>query len=74
MRYRISNPATTRRFSCGTTRTVLKPRGRWRGSMQAIIYGYKSLKASVFHEDEARVPYTPGAAKLRHKLLLAKGE
>jgi len=42
--------------------------------MQSIIYGYKSLKASVFHEDEARVPYTPGAAKLRHKLLLAKGE
>jgi site-specific DNA-methyltransferase (adenine-specific) len=50
-----------------------KPRGRWRGSMQAIIYGYKSAKLSVFHEDEARVPYTPAAAKLNGRVRPSNG-
>jgi site-specific DNA-methyltransferase (adenine-specific) len=50
-----------------------KPRGRWRGSMQAIIYGYKSADLSVFHEDEARVPYTPAAAKLNGRVRPSNG-
>jgi site-specific DNA-methyltransferase (adenine-specific) len=49
-----------------------KPRGRWRGSMQAIIYGYKSLD-STFNEDEARVPYTPAAQKLNGRLRPSNG-
>jgi len=49
-----------------------KPRGRWRGSMQAIIYGYKST-ASTFHEDEARVPYLPATLKLHGRLRPSKG-
>ncbi len=49
-----------------------KARGRWRGSMQAIIYGYKSA-SSVFNEDAARVPYTPAAAKLNGRLRPSNG-
>src|SRR5208337_2456057 len=49
-----------------------KARGRWRGSMQAIIYGYKSVD-SVFNEDAARVPYTPAAAKLNGRLRPSNG-
>jgi site-specific DNA-methyltransferase (adenine-specific) len=49
-----------------------KPRGRWRGSMQAIIYGYKS-PASTFHEDEARVPYLPATTKLHGRLRPSNG-
>jgi DNA modification methylase len=49
-----------------------KPRGRWRGSMQAIIYGYKSAD-STFNEDEARVPYTPAAQKLNGRLRPSNG-
>lgn len=50
-----------------------KPRGRWRSSMQAIIYGYKSAKASVFNEDAARVPYTPAAQKLNGRVRPSNG-
>lgn len=39
-----------------------KIRGRWRMSMQAVIYGYTDN--SVFHEDEARVDYLPSTKKL----------
>jgi site-specific DNA-methyltransferase (adenine-specific) len=49
-----------------------KPRGRWRGSMQAIIYGYKSAD-SIFNEDAARVPYTPAAQKLNGRLRPSNG-
>lgn len=49
-----------------------KPRGRWRGSMQAIIYGYKAAD-SIFNEDEARVPYTPAAQKLNGRLRPSNG-
>jgi DNA modification methylase len=49
-----------------------KPRGRWRGSMQAIIYGYKSA-SSVFHEDEARLPYMPATLKLAGRLRPSNG-
>jgi site-specific DNA-methyltransferase (adenine-specific) len=49
-----------------------KPRGRWRGSMQAIIYGYKSQE-SVFNEDAARVPYTPAAMKLHGRIRPSNG-
>jgi site-specific DNA-methyltransferase (adenine-specific) len=50
-----------------------KPRGRWRGSMQAIIYGYKSSSLSVFHEDAARVPYLPATLKLHGRMRPSNG-
>ena len=50
-----------------------KPRGRWRGSMQAIIYGYKSASASMFHEDAARVPYLPATMKLHGRPRPSRG-
>ena len=49
-----------------------KPRGRWRGAMQAIIYGYKSDE-SIFNEDAARVPYTPAAQKLNGRMRPSNG-
>lgn len=39
-----------------------KPKGRWRMSMQAIIYGYQGN--SYFNEDVVRVPYLPSTKKL----------
>ena len=41
-----------------------KPRGRWRLSMQGIIYGFFDRKESTFHEDYARVEYLPSTKKL----------
>ncbi len=49
-----------------------KPQGRWRMSMQAIIYGCKGRK-SRFHEDEARVPYLPSTKKLHGRTRPSKG-
>lgn len=40
-----------------------KPRGRWRMSMQAIVYGYRSHD-SYFDQDAARVPYLGSTLKL----------
>jgi site-specific DNA-methyltransferase (adenine-specific) len=48
-----------------------KPRGRWRMSMQGIIYGYTDQ--SVFHEDEARVEYLPSTKKLNGRLRPSSG-
>lgn len=39
-----------------------KPKGRWRMSMQLIIYAYGS--GSVFNEDDVRVPYNESTKKL----------
>lgn len=39
-----------------------KPKGRWRVSMQSIIYAYEI--ASYFNEDAARVPYAESTLKL----------
>jgi site-specific DNA-methyltransferase (adenine-specific) len=44
-----------------------KPRGRWRMSMQAIIYGYKSAEAT-WNEDEARTEYLPSTLKLQGRI------
>lgn len=49
-----------------------KPKGRWRMSMQAIIYGWKSRK-SVFHEDAARIPYLPATQKLQGRMRPSTG-
>lgn len=50
-----------------------KPRGRWRMSMQPIIYGYFSRDKSVFNEDEARVEYQPATKKLNGRLRPSSG-
>lgn len=49
-----------------------KPRGRWRMSMQPIIYGYKD-RSSVFNEDEARVEYLPATKKLHGRIRPSTG-
>jgi len=49
-----------------------KPKGRWRMSMQPIIYGYFSDE-SVFNEDEARVEYQPSTKKLHGRLRPSAG-
>ncbi len=48
-----------------------KPKGRWRMSMQAIIYAYSDT--SVFNEDEARVEYLPATKKLNGRLRPSSG-
>jgi site-specific DNA-methyltransferase (adenine-specific) len=48
-----------------------KPKGRWRMSMQGIIYGYTDQ--SVFHEDEARVEYLPSTKKLNGRVRPSTG-
>jgi site-specific DNA-methyltransferase (adenine-specific) len=48
-----------------------KPKGRWRMSMQGIIYGYTD--ESVFHEDEARVEYLPSTKKLNGRVRPSSG-
>lgn len=48
-----------------------KPRGRWRMSMQAIIYAY--FDNSVFNEDEARIEYQPSSVKLHGRLRPSSG-
>lgn len=48
-----------------------KPKGRWRMSMQGIIYGYTD--ESVFHEDEARVEYLPSTKKLNGRTRPSSG-
>ena len=48
-----------------------KPKGRWRMSMQGIIYGYR--EGSIFNEDAVRVPYKEGTKKLHGRLRPSKG-
>lgn len=43
-----------------------KPRGRWRMSMQGIIYAYK--RDAPFHQDEARTEYLPATKKLHGRV------
>lgn len=50
-----------------------KPKGRWRMSMQPIIYGYFSDELSIFNEDEARIEYQPATKKLHGRLRPSSG-
>lgn len=50
-----------------------KPRGRWRMSMQPVIYGYKDRASSVFNEDEARVEYLASTKKLHGRVRPSTG-
>lgn len=49
-----------------------KPNGRWRLSMQGLIYAYSSTE-SIFYEDEARVDYQPATKKLHGRLRPSSG-
>jgi site-specific DNA-methyltransferase (adenine-specific) len=49
-----------------------KPKGRWRMSMQAIIYGYFNEDA-VWNEDEARIEYQPATKKLHGRIRPSSG-
>ena len=48
-----------------------KPKGRWRMSMQAIIYGWED--GIAFDEDAARVEYTPSAKRLNGRMRPSSG-
>lgn len=48
-----------------------KPKGRWRGSMQAIIYGYKNN--SIFNEDPIRTEYLEATKKLNGRTRPSSG-
>ena len=50
-----------------------KPRGRWRQSMQSIIYSYRSLEYSIFNEDEARVEYMSATKALNGRMRPSSG-
>lgn len=50
-----------------------KPKGRWRMSMQTLIYGYLSKDLSVFNEDEARIEYQPSTKKLHGRIRPSSG-
>lgn len=49
-----------------------KPRGRWRMSMQAIIYAYKNNN-SIWNEDAARIEYQPSTKKLNGRIRPSTG-
>jgi site-specific DNA-methyltransferase (adenine-specific) len=48
-----------------------KPKGRWRMSMQPIIYGYRG--DSVFNEDAVRVEYKESTKKLNGRIRPSSG-
>ena len=48
-----------------------KPKGRWRMSMQGIIYGYRG--SSYFNEDAVRVDYLEGTKKLNGRVRPSSG-
>jgi site-specific DNA-methyltransferase (adenine-specific) len=48
-----------------------KPKGRWRMSMQPIIYGYRGN--SIFNEDSVRVEYKEGTKKLNGRIRPSSG-
>ncbi len=48
-----------------------KPKGRWRMSMQPIIYGYRGN--SIFNEDEVRVEYKESTKKLNGRIRPSSG-
>ena len=48
-----------------------KPKGRWRMSMQPIIYGYRG--DSIFNEDDVRVEYKESTKKLNGRMRPSSG-
>lgn len=48
-----------------------KPKGRWRMSMQLIIYGYRGN--SVFNEDAVRIEYKKNTKKLNGRIRPSNG-
>jgi len=48
-----------------------KPKGRWRMSMQPIIYGYRGN--SIFNEDSVRVEYKESTKKLNGRIRPSSG-
>lgn len=48
-----------------------KPKGRWRMSMQPIIYGYRGN--SVFNEDPVRIEYKESTKKLNGRIRPSSG-
>ncbi len=48
-----------------------KPKGRWRMSMQPIIYGYRGN--SIFNEDAVRVEYNESTKKLNGRIRPSSG-
>lgn len=48
-----------------------KPKGRWRMSMQPIIYGYRG--DSIFNEDAVRVEYNESTKKLNGRMRPSSG-
>lgn len=48
-----------------------KPKGRWRMSMQPVIYGYRGQ--SVFNEDAVRVEYKESTKKLNGRIRPSSG-
>jgi len=48
-----------------------KPKGRWRMSMQPIIYGYRG--GSIFNEDDVRVEYKESTKKLNGRIRPSSG-
>lgn len=48
-----------------------KPKGRWRMSMQNIIYSFR--ENSIFNEDEARVEYQESTKKLNGRIRPSSG-
>ncbi len=48
-----------------------KPKGRWRMSMQAIIYGWND--GIAFDENAARIEYTPSAKRLNGRMRPSSG-
>ena len=48
-----------------------KPKGRWRMSMQPIIYGYRNN--SIFNEDSVRVEYKESTKKLNGRMRPSSG-
>ena len=48
-----------------------KPKGRWRMSMQPIIYGYRG--SSIFNEDAVRVEYNESTKKLNGRIRPSSG-
>jgi site-specific DNA-methyltransferase (adenine-specific) len=59
-------PLASRTLLVWTYKNSPKPRGRWRMSMQGIIYAFK--KDAPFHQDEARTEYLPATKKLNGRV------
>jgi DNA modification methylase len=62
---------TKKELLCWHYKNSPKPRGRWRMSMQAIIYGYR--KDSVFNQDCVRREYREATKKLNGRMRPSSG-